>query len=71
MHLELNWSSSGGLLTSTAICSLSVNCTSVCKQGFIIEVVVFTVRVASFKTSSVVEKALIVHEILICGLSLA
>ena len=45
--------------------------TSICEKRLVVKVVILTIRVASLETTCIIEKSLIVHQLLICWLSLA
>lgn len=70
MHFKLNWVCSCCLLLRSCIGSLSMNCTSVSKQRFIIEIIALAVRITSIQSSSIIKKPLIIHNILISRLGL-
>ena len=71
MHFELDWGGADCLVFGAAVGSLGVDCAAVGEERLVVEVVFLTVGVAGFEACSVVEEALVVHEILVGGLGLA
>lgn len=71
MHFKLNRSSSGGFVFSTCVSRLSIDCTSISKERFVVKIILFTVRIASLETTCVVKETLVICELLVCWLSLS
>lgn len=71
VHLELHWGCANCFVFGAAVGCLGVNCAAVGKERLVVEVVLLAVGVSCFEACCVVEETLIVHEILVGGLSLA
>jgi hypothetical protein len=71
LHLELHGRRPYGLVFRSGLCCLGVHCAAVREERLVVEIVVFTVGVASLESTCVVKESLVVHEVLIGGLCLS
>lgn len=71
VHLELDWLCPLPFFLGMVRQGLRVHCRTICKKRFIVHVVFFTVLIASFEPSCIVEEPLIIRELLVGRLGLS